>query len=407
MEKKTADFDRLKEVIIDRGLCIGCGTCVGVCPIDAIEMGYETSESEPVPTLRGECTSCGICYEICPGGNIPIPELDKMVFGRKRNVQEYPLGIFKECLRGYAIDDKIRTGASSGGAVSAIVSYALKKGMIDAALLVGWSGKWPWRSEPMIVTAPNEVCRSVRTVPEMSPVNALLGEAIDKRGYKSVGIVGLPCHIHALRKMQLYNKPANLVKHVEFMIGLFCGSTYYFKGIEHFIKELGGISELEDITKMDYRGGARDHLVLTKDGKIRHVGSHHTQTCYFLAPATYKRDRCLMCIDFSSELADLSAGGVFQKVDPADIRKTAILVRTTKGKTLIEGAIKEGYVSVEDHNPELILASGLGWEAKKHANMLRLIERRRYHWPTPNYHSELQIIPRSRKIVFSLLVAKN
>jgi len=397
MKKESKGFNKLKKEVIEQGLCVGCGTCAGVCPKEAIQMVYETSESEPVPVLRGECSFCGVCYKICPGRDIPILELEKTVFGKERNVERDSLGIFKECLRGYATNDKIRTGASSGGIVSALVSYALKKDIIDAALLVGWSKKWPWRAKPIIAVTQEEVFQSARTVPEIVPVNALLREAIKKRGYKKIGIVGLPCHIHALRKMQLYNQPVDIVKHINLIIGLFCASTYYFKGIEHLIKEEGGISELRDISKMDYRGGGDgSHFVLTKDDKIRYICDKHIRTWHFLGPA-YKRDRCLMCIDFSSELADLSAGDIFQRFDPVDIKKTAILVRTAKGKELVEKAIMEGYISVTKHDPELIPLSGLGWESKKHANVLRLIEREKYYWPTPNYHYEPKIVFKRRK----------
>jgi hypothetical protein len=33
-------------------------------------------------------------------------------------------------------------------------------------------------------------------------VNDLVAEALIKRKYKKIGVVGLPCHIHGLRKLQ-------------------------------------------------------------------------------------------------------------------------------------------------------------------------------------------------------------
>jgi ferredoxin len=48
---------------IDQSLCIGCGSCVPLCPVEAITLGEETSTINP-----NECSECGTCYraEICP-----------------------------------------------------------------------------------------------------------------------------------------------------------------------------------------------------------------------------------------------------------------------------------------------------------------------------------------------------
>ena len=50
------------------------------------------------PVLVGKCNSCGLCYEACPGERVPLPAIDEMLFGRRRDTRHEPLGIFKECL---------------------------------------------------------------------------------------------------------------------------------------------------------------------------------------------------------------------------------------------------------------------------------------------------------------------
>jgi coenzyme F420 hydrogenase subunit beta len=157
------------------------------------------------------------------------------------------------------------------------------------------------------------------------------------------------------------------------------------------LREYGGITNLEDIVAMDYRGGQWGNMVMTVDRRIRFIASKHDRTWHFLGPASFKRDRCLMCIDWSAEVADMSAGDIFQKVQAPVERLTGILVRTGIGKELIQGAVDKEYIGVIDHNPKLFLSSGLGWEAKKHAGMFRLIQRERFNWPTPDYQYPLKV----------------
>ncbi|HEX9934181.1 MAG TPA: 4Fe-4S binding protein [bacterium] len=54
-------------VRIDNAKCDFCGTCVSVCPTDAIEL------KESVITVdRSRCIGCGSCADICPLG---VPEV--------------------------------------------------------------------------------------------------------------------------------------------------------------------------------------------------------------------------------------------------------------------------------------------------------------------------------------------
>ena len=54
---------------IDKAKCTGCGDCVSVCPVDAIEIVDGKAEvDEP------KCIGCAICVNKCPEGAISIAE---------------------------------------------------------------------------------------------------------------------------------------------------------------------------------------------------------------------------------------------------------------------------------------------------------------------------------------------
>ena len=130
-------FDELKNLVSNRGLCTLCGTCIGVCPNKCLELFHDNEE--PLPVLNGKCSSCGICYATCPGKDVPLPELEKFIFGKVRENRPDDLGIVIYSGRGYATDAQIRQAGTSGGMTTALLKYALDAGIIDCALVTGFS----------------------------------------------------------------------------------------------------------------------------------------------------------------------------------------------------------------------------------------------------------------------------
>lgn len=55
---------------IDLNQCIGCETCVGICPMDVFYFDYEAHKS--VLAYPENCQSCGQCYLNCQGRSLGI-----------------------------------------------------------------------------------------------------------------------------------------------------------------------------------------------------------------------------------------------------------------------------------------------------------------------------------------------
>jgi len=51
---------------VDAGICIRCGACASVCPVNAIEVADSRVQADK------NCTNCGICIKICPVGAIKV-----------------------------------------------------------------------------------------------------------------------------------------------------------------------------------------------------------------------------------------------------------------------------------------------------------------------------------------------
>jgi NAD-dependent dihydropyrimidine dehydrogenase PreA subunit len=52
--------------LIDTEACIGCGTCMDICPLDCIYL--EDDKAQVV--YPEECWHCGACRQDCPEGAI-------------------------------------------------------------------------------------------------------------------------------------------------------------------------------------------------------------------------------------------------------------------------------------------------------------------------------------------------
>ena len=61
---------------VDPDLCVGCGTCVEKCPVDAIKL----NDSEKAEVNAEYCIGCGVCAHFCPENAISLLEGMRKVY---------------------------------------------------------------------------------------------------------------------------------------------------------------------------------------------------------------------------------------------------------------------------------------------------------------------------------------
>lgn len=391
-----AGFARLQEEVIGTGLCMFCGSCVGVCPSKCLTTNYELEEPESVKACPPQCQ---ICYEVCPGKDIPMPEMHRMLFGREPNAEEEVLGISRYFVRAWSTDPWIRGRAASGGLCTALTIYALEKGIIDAAILTGADPKKPWLAPPVIATNRMEVIACQYTKNVRAPTNAVLTEALD-RGYKKLGIVGMPSHIHAIRKMQLEGKLTKLIDSIKFVIGVFAagGSASSRIEHEHLIEEVLGVP-LNEVSEVILHGHAYPGLyaVLTKDGRILAVrdGTRH------LHWRGYGNDR--VGYDGWCELADVLGAGYFGVDARRGVSGMSLgIVRTEFGEKLMKDAEAAGYIKTELVKKENIFKVTNARADIKLRARERILELQKFGHAVPDYHIPAEVFKRDAKLDPSL-----
>ncbi|MDY6892811.1 MAG: coenzyme F420 hydrogenase/dehydrogenase beta subunit N-terminal domain-containing protein [Chloroflexota bacterium] len=243
------DNDTTIEAVVKKGLCTGCGTCVGICPLDAIEMTVDHLRGIYVPALdREECNECGMCVDVCPGHNVDFRQLNLEIFGKEPG--DILLGNYLNCYTGYAADSDIRYNSASGGLVTALLIFALEEGLIDGALVTKMRDDRPLEPEPFIARTREEIISAARSKYCPVPANIAVKEILKAREGERFAVVGLPCHIHGIRNAERVNK--TLAERIVLHVGLFCAHTDTF-ALAELVLQKHRIDK-EHVASFDYRG---------------------------------------------------------------------------------------------------------------------------------------------------------
>ncbi|UCH69979.1 MAG: Coenzyme F420 hydrogenase/dehydrogenase, beta subunit C-terminal domain [Candidatus Bathyarchaeota archaeon] len=331
MSKLTAkapklSFDEILNKVVSAEKCAGCAACVVVCPIGCLEYSKEK------PRLVNKCTACGICSKVCPRYDFNRSAIETFLFGRERK-QEEDFGIHRRIVVAQASDERILQGCQDGGVVTALLISALETELVDSAVVSGIDKDRPFYPVPRLATTPDEILECAGTRYSYSTNFLAFQEGI-KQKKKSIAFVGTPCQIHALRKIEMiplkkYSNPLQIA------IGLMCTESFTYEGFmkNHIRRKLD--INLHDISKINIKGKI---LITTKSGKI--------ETIPLAEAKTYTRKGCVPCTDFSSELADISAGGLGLN------NWTFTIIRTEKGERFFESAEERGLLRTKPFEEE-------------------------------------------------------
>lgn len=320
-------FEDLNDEVIEKGLCSMCRGCTTFCSASTLE-AISVLRGRPDFLNVGNCLHCGICYAICPR----TTPLDRQL--RERYNYAVPMGTYKSVYSLRTTDLQIQEVCTDGGFVTGFLKFLMDEKFIDSALISRREGLW--NNQPMIAMSYKYLLKgagsSLSISSALEDLNIYTTYIPSLLALKGMGefptrlaMVGTPCQITTLRKMQLLKiVPSNIV---HFTVGLFCYENFHFteEGREALEAELGvGLSEIEKIN-------VKDNLIVTlRGGKVKHVD---LDTIHELV-----RPECLQCSDFTNWSADVSVGGL-----GSEEGYTTVLARSKQAKGFVEQAIKKGY----------------------------------------------------------------
>ena len=62
------NYLQMEESMVDKKKCIGCGTCVSICPVEAISFDKDGK----AVINKAKCIHCGACEASCPVNAISL-----------------------------------------------------------------------------------------------------------------------------------------------------------------------------------------------------------------------------------------------------------------------------------------------------------------------------------------------
>lgn len=333
--------------IVRGDLCLQCGICASICPKSGITIQRDKNQNY-VPVVDEQCcTRCGLCVKVCPGIGINFESLIRQ-YDHKGQREKHPLvGEYIEAFIGYSREKGVREIASSGGVVPTILSYLIEARRIDGALVVTNKEGDPFNPEVFIGKTQQEILGSVQSKYHPVCLNSALEEIGSVDG--EYAVVGLPCHIHGLRK---YEKLKDLEKNVFLTLGLFCGLNLRFDSLEFFAHKVG--KGIDDLREVSYReGNWPGKTVLQFAGATSRIIDKNIANHIFTLP------RCLYCVDHTNELADISCGDAWlpELLRKNDAGWSAIICRSPKGVEILDELRDKGRLFLEKVDIERVIES--------------------------------------------------
>lgn len=354
MEITVKGQQELHKEVTQTPLCTGCGACVNLC-------AHHAACEDQIIRLHDCDMAEGRCYAYCPRTPTDVESLRKLLFNAEDLTPE--VGAVKGFYIARAADESQRAGAQHGGTVTALMTLAMKEGIIDSAIIADKNPDLLPRG--ITINFPDVIGEKGKTRFAVSP-NIAEFNALTWVGGRKIGIVATPCQALALAKMRA--KPvathAARIDQLKLVVGLFCGWALSWDKLSAVIRGRG--IDPESVEGMDVLPSQYQILqVYTTKGTVPIPLGEIDPDCI--------RAACHYCPDMTAEFSDISVGSArLPEGWDAAKRWNQVIVRTSLGERLMALACEKGILEFRDvpqGNLDRLMIASLGKRRKAAVNL--------------------------------------
>jgi coenzyme F420 hydrogenase subunit beta len=342
---RAVDF--LMEQIVHTGMCVGCASCLTICPADV----FDYVDEKPVDSRPEACVFCVLCVEVCPVLR-PVEDDERNRARFRAAAVDDGYGPVSYGCYARATDPELVARGQDGGMTSALLIHHLETGRLGGAILGDVIPESRQIGRHRLSTTRQDVLECAASRYTYSPNTLALQEAM-RKDIKPLAVVGVPCQIDGVLLQQSSSIQLEMSswyrENIALTIGLFCSESFTHESIER----LAEIIEVkpEEIENINIKGKV---VVRLDGGEI--INASLKQYGQWARPA------CLYCLDYGAENADIGAGGIGMD------DWTMTVIRTDAGHEAFQAAIDDGVIEtrpLEDEPKGDFLAKKLSANKRK------------------------------------------
>jgi coenzyme F420 hydrogenase subunit beta len=209
-------------------------------------------------------------------------------------------------------------GAQWTGITTSLGEKLLETNQVDAILTMAPDALDPWKPPPILITQSTDMVKARGMRMGYAPLLALLDVAKEK-GYKRLGIIGIPCQVYALRALEKELSLEQL-----FVIGTPCSDNTTTANFHEFLQLID--PQPETITYLEFRADYHVELRFS-NGKKKLIP-------FLKLPLSKLRPdffplTCRTCVDYTNTLSDITIGYM------GGTGEQWLIVRNERGENLL------------------------------------------------------------------------
>lgn len=355
--------------------CIGCGLCQSELslPLQEDEKGFWKPSFGTI-NHYAEVFLQKVCPVIGKNASSFIVE---NVWGKEEWIFE-----------GHATDVNLRKKASSGGVISALATFLLSSGKVDAILEISAKAGVPTETICRVCTTEEEIMDCCGSRYSISSPWKNLSSVVEKQ--KKYAAVGKPCDIAALRNLKnAFGKYDNVL----FLLSFFCAGMPSRDANLALLRQMGCMPN--HCVSLTYRGnGWPGETVAVDNEGQKHMLDYGTAWGGILGRDVHPF--CRICMDGIGGAADIACGDGWYLTSEGSVDfsehegRNVICVRTDTGKKLFDEAVNNVVIEAQIWPKEIPLQQIQNYQYIRRTTMKsRLLAYRLSGKKTPRYSHEI------------------